>query len=134
MFSDFEENISDFWRKKILLGCQNCFQVSRGLFRKSLFLKTNSLNCFFIFGLRAQIFGTFSENFGIGLWKLHSMCPVETFDWTVFSRKIYEFFDRHRFVRILVWHFGAKASKSLSKKQFMCPKNSRRIGNFRQVR
>ena len=76
--------------KKILLGWQNSFQVSRGYFWKSLFLKTYSLKCFFIFGLRAQFFWTFSENIAIGLWKLHSMCPVEVFDWTVFSTKIYE--------------------------------------------
>ena len=123
-----------FLAKIILLGCRNCFQVSRGYFWKSLFLKTNSLNCFSIFGLRAQIFWTFSEIFAIGLWKLHSMCPVETFDWTVFSTKIYEFFDRLRAVRKLFWHFGAKASRSLSKVKFIYTKNSKRFKNFRQVR
>ena len=80
-----------FLAKIILLGCQNCFQVSRWYFWKSLFLRTNSLNCFSIFGLRAQIFWTFSEIFAIGLWKLHSMCPVEIFDWTVFLQKYMSF-------------------------------------------
>ena len=133
--------VSRFWGKHFgfsakifLLGCRNCFQVSRGYFWKSLFLKTNSLNCFFNFGLRAEIFCTVSENFKIGLSKLLSMCPVEIFDWTVFFTKIYEFFHRLRAVRKTLWHFGAKASKSLSKVQFMSTKNSRRIRNFRQVR
>ena len=113
-----------FLAKIILLGCQNCFQVSRGYFWKSLFLKTNSLNCFFSFSLRVQIFCTFSENFAIGLSKLHSMCPVENFDWTVFPTKIHEYFHRPRAVRKTLWHFGAKASKSLSKRQFMRKKIS----------
>ena len=106
-----------FLAKIILLGCRNCFQVSRGYFWKSLFLKTNSLNCFFNFGLRAQNFCTSSKIFAIGLSKLHSMCPVEIFDWTDFPTKIYEYFHRLRAVRKTVWHFGSKASKSLSKVQ-----------------
>ena len=122
-----------FLAKIILLGCRNCFQVSRGYFWKNLlnfFLKTNRLNCFSIFGLLAQFFWNSSENFAIGLSKLHSMCPMEIFDWTVFFTKIYESFDRLRAVRKLFWHFGAKASKSLSKVQFICTKNSKRIRTF----
>ena len=91
MFSDFWGKNFGFLAKKILLGCQNCFQVSRGYFWKSLFLRTNSSNCFSSFGLRAQIFWIFSEIFAIGMCKLHSMCPVEIFDWTVFLRKFMSF-------------------------------------------
>ena len=112
-----------FLAKIILLGCRKCFQVSRGYFWKKVFLKINSLNCFFNFGLRAQFFCTFSENFAIGLSKLHSMCPVEIFDWNDFPTKLYEYFHRLRGVRKTVWHFSAKASRSLSKVQIMCKKN-----------
>ena len=112
-----------FFVELIWLGFQNCFQVSRGYIWKSCFLKTNSLNCLFILGLRAQTFQNCGENFPTGLSKLHSTCPVEIFDWTVFSTKIYEFSNRLRAVRRKFWHAGAKASKSLSKLQFMCTKS-----------
>ena len=101
---------------------QNKFQVSRGNFWKNLFFKTKSLNCFYIFGLRAQTFWTFGENFAIILSKLHSRCPVEIFDWTAFSTIIYEYFHCLRAVRKTLWHFGAKTSKSLSNLQFMSTK------------
>ena len=109
--------------KIIWLGFQNCFQVSRGYIWKSCFLKTISLNCLFLLGLRAQTFQNCGENFPTGLSKLHSMCPVEFFDWTVFFAKIYEFSNRLRAVKKKFWHAGAKASKSLSKLQFMCTKS-----------
>ena len=105
--------------KIIWSGCQNCFQVSMWCFWKSCFLKTTSLNCFFIFGLRAQTFWTFGEIFSTGLPKLHSMCPVEIFDCTVFSTKNYEFFPRLRAVRTVLWNFGVKASKTFSKLQLV---------------
>ena len=131
----FSQNLQNFqlflrlWEKHfgflaiiILLGCRNFFQMSRGYFWKNLILKTNSLNFFFFFGLRAQFFWTFGENFAIGLSKLLSMCPVEIFDWTVFSTNIFEIFHRLRAMRNCFWHFGAKTSKSLSELQSLCPK------------
>ena len=120
--------------ENILVGLSKLFSSVQGIFLEDFILKTNSLNCFSIFGLRAQFFWTSSEIFAIGLSNLHFMCPMELFDWTVFSTKNYELFDRLRAVRKLFWHFGAKASKSLSKVQFICKKNSKRIKNFRQVR
>ena len=56
-FQTLRKTFRFFLAKIILLGCQNCFQVSSGYFWKSLFLEANSLNSFFIFGLRSQIFG-----------------------------------------------------------------------------
>ena len=50
------------------------------------------------------------------------MCPVEIFDWTVFSTKIYEYFHRPRAARKTFWHFGAKTSESLSNLQFRSTK------------
>ena len=117
-----------------LVGLSKLFSSVQGIFLEEFVFENKFLEFFLFFGLGAQFFWTFSEIFAIGLWKLHSMCPVETFDWTVFSTKIYEFFDRLRAVRKLFWHFGAKASRSLSKVKFIYTKNSKRFKNFRQVR
>ena len=102
-----------FLMKLLLSGCRNRFQVSMGYVWEKCYFKTNFLKCFFIFGLRAQSFWTFGEKYAIGLSKLHSMCPLEIFDWTVFSTKNFECFHRLRPVRKIIWHFGAKPSKSL---------------------
>ena len=116
-------NISDFWRNYSCWVVKTVFKCAGDIFERVFFKKTSSLNCLFIFGLRAQFFWTFGEKFAIGLSKLTSMCPEEIFDWTVFSTKLSEFFHRFRAVRKLFWLFGAKASEKLSKLQFMCTKS-----------
>ena len=114
-----------FLAKIFGLGCQNFFQVSRGDFWKKCSLKTSSLNCFILFGNRAERLRTFGDRLSPGSTKLHSLCPEEIFDWTDFSTKIYEFFHRLRALRKTFWLFGGKASKSLSKLQFMCTESVR---------
>ena len=104
-----------FLAKIFLLGCQNCFQMCRGYFWKCFFLKTNSLNLLFLFGLRAQIFWTFDENFAIGLSKLHFMCPVEIFGWTVFPTKLYKFFLPSSGCESKSLKFGRKSFKKFVK-------------------
>ena len=62
-----------FWRlwaeffgllaKVIWLGCQKCFQVSRGDFRKKCFLKTNSSNWFVFLDLGHKNFELLAKNF-----------------------------------------------------------------------
>ena len=114
-----------FLAKIILLGCQNCFQVSRGYFWKSLFLKTNSLYCFSIFGLPAQIFWTFSEIFAIGSSKLHSTCPVDIFDWTVFSTKTFWVFPPSSGCEENILAFWRKSFKKFVKTAFFVYKKFR---------
>ena len=103
--------------KVIWLGCQNCFQVSRGYFWKSCFLKI------VLFWTSGTIFPDFWRNFCDRFVKTAFYVSSGDFWLDCFSTKIYEFFDRLRAVRKIFWHFGAKPSKSLSKLQYMCTKN-----------
>ena len=115
--------ISDFWRIHSSWVVKTVFKCAGDIFERVFFKKTSSLNCLFNFGLRAQFVRTFGEKFSICLSKLHSMCPEEIFDWTVFSTIFFEFFHSLRAVRKLFWLFGKKASKKLSQLQFMCTKS-----------
>ena len=117
----------EFFVELIWLGCQNCFQVSRDTFGRVVFWKkflwivcffwtpgTNSLKCFF-FGLWAQKFWTFGENFSTGSSKLLSMCPEELIDWTVFSMNFFEFLHCFPTVRRTFCNIGAKSLENKSK-------------------
>ena len=94
----------------------------QGIFSDKLFFENKFLELFLSFWPSGALFWTFGQNFAIGLSKPHSMCPVEIFDWTVFSTKIYEYFHRPRAARKTFWHFGAKTSESLSNLQFRSTK------------
>ena len=97
-----------------LVGLSKLFSSVQGIFLEEFFLKQIRWIVFH-FWSSVTNFWTFGENFAIALSKLHSLCQLEIFDWTVFSTKIYEFFHRLRVLRKRFWHFGEKASKSVSK-------------------
>ena len=107
VFSWFPTLRNTFWIfcETILVGLSKLFSKVHGRFRKIIFLKTNSLNCLILFGLWAQKLRTFGNIFSTDSSKQHSLCPVEVSAWTVFSRKLYEFFHSLRAVRKIIWDF-----------------------------
>ena len=123
-----------FLAKIILLGCRNCFQVSRGYFWKNLFLKTNSLNCFSNFGLLAQFFLELQRKFCDRFVKTAFFVSNGDF-WLNY------FFDKNLWVfwpssgrEEIILAFWRKSFKKTVKSAIYMYKKFKENNNFRQVR
>ena len=110
-----------FLAKFFWLGCQNCFQVSMGDLGRMVFSKRILWKGSFFWTVGTKT-SDFQRYFSTGSSKLHSMCPEEIFDWSVFSTENFDFFHSPWAVRKKFWKIGAKALRGLSKLHFTCTK------------
>ena len=80
------------FRENNLVGLSKLFSSVQGIFLEEFNFENIFVELFLRFFSSVTNFSTFGEIFAIGLSKLHSLCPVEIFDWTFFLQKLMSFF------------------------------------------
>ena len=108
--------------KNNLVGLSKLFSRVQGIFLEKFYFENKFLEIFLYFWSSRTNFLDFRRKFCDRSVKTAFYVSSGDFWLDCFSNETFRFFHRLRALRKKVWQLGAKASKSLSKLQFMCTK------------